>query len=143
MTHPIGNPIGKAFVLSTLAGLALMSTAVQAEDSIGSHEYRNSCATCHGANGQGDGPMAQWLTKAPADLTQLSASNNGEFPFEKVFQMIDGRNPNMAHGDREMPIWGSRFSQEYAGTGGGLDAESVVYGRILSVVYHIQTLQQK
>ncbi len=35
----------------------------------GAHLYQSLCAQCHGAGGQGDGPLAKRLQPAPADLT--------------------------------------------------------------------------
>ncbi len=71
--------------------------------------YASYCAACHGAEGRGDGPMAPVLMVAPADLTQLSASNGGVFPVVRVVQQIDGRDPMLAHGG-EMPLFGDFFA---------------------------------
>ena len=35
----------------------------------GEELWRNNCAGCHGSEGSGDGPAAQWLLPAPTDLT--------------------------------------------------------------------------
>jgi mono/diheme cytochrome c family protein len=73
------------------------------------HAY---CATCHGNDAKGQGPMAQALKSVPADLTKISARNAGKFPFLKVQQMISGQSPVVvSHGNREMPVWGPVFSQ--------------------------------
>jgi hypothetical protein len=50
--------------------------------------------------------FALFLKKAPADLTMLSASNNGVFPAERTYEAIDGRREVGEHGTREMPVWG-------------------------------------
>jgi hypothetical protein len=34
--------------------------------------------------------MSTILTVAPADLTQIRKQNNGEFPFWRVYKIIDG-----------------------------------------------------
>jgi len=48
------------------------------------------------------------------------------------------------HGTREMPIWGARYAEEdYERYGTAFGAEDVVRGRILQLVYFIQSLQQK
>jgi len=70
------------------------------------HEY---CAACHGVDGKGNGPAAPALTKAPADLTQLAAHNNGKFPDVRVSRYIEGMDTVQAHGTRDMPIWGDVF----------------------------------
>ena len=67
---------------------------------------------CHGKEGKGDGPAAKALTKAPADLTKLAASNNGMFPDVKVRRYIEGLDDVAAHGTRDMPMWGRSVDRE-------------------------------
>ena len=57
----------------------------------GELEFHRSCASCHGREGKGTGPMAKFLTMKPADLTKLSKRNGGTFPFWQVYRTIDGR----------------------------------------------------
>jgi hypothetical protein len=84
--------------------------------------------------------MADLLKKAPANLTQLSEKNGGQYPFWRVYRTIDGREEVMAHGPRTMPIWGARFLSEEGGA--PLD-EHTVLGRILALVYYVESLQKK
>jgi len=113
-------------------------------ETIGSDEYRISCLNCHGEGGKGDGPMMELLTKKPSDLTVLAKNNEGEYPFVKVYQTIDGRVTVPGHGTRAMPIWGARYAEEdYERYGTAFGAEDVVRGRILQLVYYIQSLQEK
>ena len=113
-------------------------------ETIGSDEYRVSCLHCHGEGGTGDGPMMELLTKKPSDLTVLAKNNGGDYPFVRVYQTIDGRLTVPGHGTREMPIWGARYAEEdYERYGTAFGAEDVVRGRILQLVYFIQSLQQK
>ena len=58
---------------------------------IGKIEYQTSCASCHGAGAKGDGPMSNELKKRPTDLTGLAKKNNGVFPLNSVYRIIDGR----------------------------------------------------
>ena len=99
----------------------------------GQNEYLNHCVSCHGQTGKGDGPVAKSLSKAPADLTKISAVNGGIFPAERIYEVIDGRREVGAHGTREMPVWGraTRF------------AAAIVRDRIRAVVNYIATLQGK
>jgi cbb3-type cytochrome c oxidase subunit III len=106
----------------------------------GQREYQYSCAVCHGQDGSGSGPMAQLLKKSPPDLTQLRKNNRGQFPFWRVYRMIDGREEVMAHGTRTMPVWGAHFLSE---AGGGPLDEDRVLGRILSLVYYLESLQDQ
>ncbi len=82
----------------------------------GKNEYQSSCATCHGTDAKGNGPITPLLNVVPPDLTVLAKNNNGVFPFRTVYQVIDGRQPIKsgtkpikAHGPRDMPIWGNRY----------------------------------
>lgn len=143
----------KLSVLALLIGLLfVISEAAAEEDLIGASEYRVSCLSCHGVGGKGNGPMAKFLTIKPSDLTQLANTNGGQYPelkagrypFTKVFQVIDGRTVVSGHGDRAMPVWGSRYLAEESGAYGPyLGAyEQTVRGRILELVYYIQSIQQ-
>ncbi len=67
------------------------------------------CAVCHGTAGKGDGPVANALTKRPVDLTQLSRNNGGTFPEVRLMGYISGEETVVAHGNRDMPIWGELF----------------------------------
>jgi mono/diheme cytochrome c family protein len=106
----------------------------------GQQEYQAYCATCHGAQGKGDGPMSTILTVVPADLTQIRKKNNGEFPFWRVYKIIDGRDMVRGHGARGMPVWGAYFLSE---EGGGYLDEDRVIGRVLGLVYYLQSIQEK
>ena len=45
--------------------------------------YLKFCATCHGTNGQGDGPLADKLTPKPADLVERAAHHSdGDFAWK-------------------------------------------------------------
>lgn len=74
----------------------------------GAELYRNHCATCHGIEATGKGPMAGVLVIKPTDLTQLQAGNDGVFPIERVVRRIDGRDPLVSHGS-PMPVYGFFF----------------------------------
>ncbi|MFP7570117.1 c-type cytochrome [Marivita sp. S2033] len=70
--------------------------------------YQTHCATCHGREAQGQGPLAGALLLQPVDLTTLSADNGGEFPLERVVKRIDGTDPLVSHGS-PMPVFGPYF----------------------------------
>jgi mono/diheme cytochrome c family protein len=53
-------------------------------------DYATYCASCHGARGRGDGPLAAGLARRPADLTRIAARNGGVFPTIRVMSTIDG-----------------------------------------------------
>ena len=77
------------------------------------------------------------MKKRPADLTLLSRRNNGAFPDEKVFNIIDGRKGN-AHADSDMPAWGEVFTKASESAG----AENTA-ARIDTLVKYLVTLQTK
>jgi mono/diheme cytochrome c family protein len=74
--------------------------------------YKAYCATCHGIDGKGFGPMTEWLKIKAPDLTRLSIREGGKFPLARVQRIIAGdQNITAGHGTREMPIWGPVFSK--------------------------------
>ena len=78
----------------------------------GDNLYKTYCASCHGEDAKGNGPMAVWLKVEPADLTRIAARNGGNFPLARVDRIISGQEPlPSGHGTRAMPIWGPVFSQ--------------------------------
>jgi mono/diheme cytochrome c family protein len=78
----------------------------------GSKLYKIYCASCHGEDAKGHGPMAVWLKVPPTDLTRIAARNGGEFPLVQVNRTISGEAAVLSgHGTRAMPIWGPVFSQ--------------------------------
>ena len=77
---------------------------------LGEMEYLSSCAACHGLDGNGKGPLSAELKSQPADLTILAKTNDGVFPVNAIYEVIDGRKAIKAHGTREMPIWGFRYT---------------------------------
>ena len=108
----------KALKFSTIiAGVAMVATSMiaNAADDVGKREYDNNCVACHGVMGKGDGPYAGIINTRIPDLTVLQKSNGGVFPFNRVFEAIDGRAEVAAHGSRDMPIWGQEYSEKAVG----------------------------
>lgn len=130
--------------LALAAILALCAAPAAAQDfSYGAALFRDHCAACHGAQGRGDGPVADALVVAPRDLTGLAEAAGG-FPFSAVYQAIDGRRDIAAHGSREMPVWGDLFRAEALPRTmhPGVEAEEIVQARLLALVYFLQTVQR-
>jgi mono/diheme cytochrome c family protein len=84
-------------------------------DLAGRDAFLRYCASCHGSEGRGDGPLAATLSKPPADLTQLAKRNGGIFDEHATLEAIDGRKEVAAHGTRDMPVWGAVFEREQTG----------------------------
>ena len=98
--------------------------------------FKEYCAVCHGNDAKGGGPAADALKKRPADLTQLSRKNNGAFPELHVMNFIKGQDVVAAHGSRDMPIWGTIFSQMSSN-------QDLVQVRTYALVKYIEQLQAK
>lgn len=75
----------------------------------GEQSFRVYCSSCHGRQAKGDGPLAKDLRTQPANLTELSERNDGEFPFEMVIDTIDHGRTVRGHGNKDMPAWGDAF----------------------------------
>ena len=140
--------------MSTIAhALALMigvsTTAAIAADKlvdVGKSEYEGACAVCHGIAGKGNGPAAVQLKNSVPDLTVLARNNKGVFPFDRVYQIIDGRQEVKTHGTREMPIWGQSFnmqSSRYFDNYLPFDKESAARSRILALTEYVYRLQAR
>lgn len=117
---------------SALVGLA---APMQPQPYSGNGDFQTYCASCHGTSAKGDGEIAKWLTKKPADLTQLSRRNGGVFPEEKAFKSVDGRS---SHSGSDMPVWADVFAKATESAG-----EKNAAARIEVLVKYLETLQVK
>src|ERR1039458_3785252 len=78
-----------AIIASAVIGFDACALAQDID--IGKIEYQSSCAACHGADGKGKGVFSAALKATPTDLTVLTKNNNGVFPVNAVYEVIDGR----------------------------------------------------
>jgi mono/diheme cytochrome c family protein len=74
--------------------------------------YRSYCASCHGVDGGGNGPVAQSLVMRPTDLRKLTITNGGKFPVYRVVKTLGGADEITAHGGKQMPVWGPAFREK-------------------------------
>ncbi len=107
-------------------------------DYSGEEIYLRFCASCHGVDGQGAGPVAASLNVVIPDLTNLAARYGGEFPAGIVRDIVDGRADVVAHGPRTMPVWGYEFWIE---EGGDITAEAEARAAINRLVGYLGDLQ--
>ncbi len=126
--------------LAAIGMLAFAGSAIA--DELGKEEYLNSCASCHGVEGGGDGPLAEFLISPVPGLRGLSAANDGKFPMLDVIHTIDGRQGTRGHGF-PMPVWGKQFAIDADVEGlGAYGTEATVRGRILSIAYFLESIQE-
>jgi len=132
---------------ATAVLIALPAAAPAAEKSLGQREYEAKCVMCHGAAGKGGGWFAPYLKTAMPTLTLLKRNNSGVFPFDSVYQVIDGRREVLVHGPRDMPVWGAVYRVEsdkqfdvYSGQ--YMIDEGVIRARILALIEYISRLQE-
>lgn len=131
----------------TVLGLIVPALTHAADMSLGQREYESKCVMCHGATGKGEGWLAGHLKRRPPSLARLKSDNGGVFPFDHVYQVIDGRKEVQLHGPREMPVWGGVYRVEsdkvYDSPLGQYFADDgIVRARILALIEHISRLQE-
>ncbi|HAX21729.1 MAG TPA: hypothetical protein DCY64_15810 [Hydrogenophaga sp.] len=129
-----------------LAGSAQAQAPTQRPGDPGRWDFENSCASCHGEAGRGDGPLAPHLVARPSDLTRLAQRNGGVFPKDRVAAMIDGRGTADIglHGTREMPAWGRVYFDRVKKVGGTEEqAERAAQRRIDDLIDHLERMQRK
>ena len=130
----------RAAVAAGTVGAPLVSEGISLE--LGRRDFVNYCAACHSVSGTGDGTLAEFLTLATPDLTKLARLNAGQFPEERVREVIDGRADVKVHGMRDMPVWGDWFNAEAVSQDTDREArELVVQDRIQSLVNYIKSIQ--
>ena len=127
--------------LLAIATTALLAQQALAQEHVpssvsGSYLFKTYCATCHGKEGKGDGPLASSLRFAPSDLTLLAKRGGGSFPTEQVFRTIDGRKPVKGHGGPDMPVWGDAFKGSVDGF-----TEEKVKAKIDALVDFLKSIQ--
>ena len=102
----------------------------------GAAVFSTYCVSCHGSLARGDGPLAVSMKRKPANLTEIAKRNGGEFPTDRVFRTIDGRQKVRGHGGPDMPEWGDAFGRSSEAG----DAERVK--RVIqSLVDYLQSIQ--
>lgn len=75
----------------------------------GAETFGTYCASCHGKQGKGDGPVAAALKIAPSDLTALARKYEGKFPRGYVSAVLIFGKRVASHGSNDMPVWGAKF----------------------------------
>lgn len=99
----------RTFGIAVFAVLLAGAAGATGEEFSGARMFQTYCASCHGADGKGFGPVAPALKAKLPDLTRIAKRNKGEFPSFRINHIIDGYEVQAAHGSRDMPVWGDFF----------------------------------
>jgi mono/diheme cytochrome c family protein len=103
----------------------------------GAKIFRYHCAACHGADGRGHGPASVALKHPVPDLTLISQRSGRKFLYQRVKEIIEGKKPGLlAHGNREMPIWGPIFHEVESDQDWG-------EVRLDAITKYLESIQQK
>jgi mono/diheme cytochrome c family protein len=124
-----------------LLGLVLLGAAsISRADEVteGRALYLRNCASCHGVKADGNGPVARALTTKVSDLRFLSARYGNPLPEDQIARFIDGRADVIAHGPRDMPVWGDKVWQYPEGKGNELQ----VTPRVAALIAYLQSIQK-
>lgn len=138
MPRPQLRVIGVLLALVTVA--ARGASALSEEIAQGRTYFMRYCASCHGAEADGRGFVARALSYPPPDLRHLGEGNDTSLLADRLVEVIDGRKIVVAHGEREMPVWGERFDDIKAE---GAAREKVVRERINAIVAYLLSIQVK
>jgi mono/diheme cytochrome c family protein len=142
------------FAISAAFAQQSVTTQQGPRADLGKLWYVSNCATCHGLTGNGDGPMALYLTRKVPDLTTLARRNNGVLPVSEMYDVIVGQKQIPSHGSREMPVWGQEFREQGSKEHGVVvgdrylgifpfDEEAYVRARVLTIIEYINRIQVK
>ena len=122
-----------------VGGMAAAFDAVTLDEYSGEELFGRFCASCHGEQARGDGPVSRSLNVAVPDLTTIAVRYD-EFPAGLIRDVIDGRGIDLrSHGTRTMPVWGYEFWVE---EGGDVNAQRAVRSAIEKLVEHLRSIQR-
>ena len=120
---------------STQTGRSSLTPTLTPESLTGRDSFDRFCASCHGVDGRGGGPVASALRTPPPDLTTLARREGGTFPRERVAAFVEGTDRvSLTHGSSDMPVWGRTLR--------GLDSSDArIKVRLANLVAYVESLQ--
>jgi mono/diheme cytochrome c family protein len=136
--------IMRAKKITGLIALLMLAGTADAADYVamsGKELYARFCASCHGTEGRGDGPVAAAFKVEVPDLTLIARRAGGEYPRDRIARVIDGRHIIGAHGTRTMPVWGEDFSSLEIGNPDAERSTRLIIGRLADYVLLLQRPQ--
>ena len=104
----------------------------------GEETYFRFCASCHGEEGQGDGPVSEGIPIHVPDLTLLRQRHGDEFPERALRRIIDGRDVVIYHGTRYMPVWGYEFWVEEGADDAAAQRVEIIIRNLIDYLESIQ-----
>ena len=117
-----------------------LAACVDRDEPTGAQDFATFCAACHGISGRGDGEAAAGLDRKPADLTGLSARNNGVFPGTRVMGKIWGYTGGH-NGTSPMPQFGPLLQGDLVPYDGGDGIATPTPVRLVAIAEYLRTLQ--
>jgi len=131
----------KELILAFGAVLLIAQSALAADNDVtdGHRYFIQYCASCHGQDGLGDGPVAKSLSMPPANLRKLGDKYGMPLPAHRIAELIDGRDTIRAHGTHAMPVWGERLYE----VGHGEQGEVGIGAVIAKIIAYLDTIQDR
>jgi hypothetical protein len=109
----------------------------------GEAAYSRFCAVCHGFDGKGNDEQLVDLQHRPPDLTLITQRNGGQFPWLRLYTIINSQESVDAHGIKEMPEWNEVFDlRNWDSQDNDEFAEEIVYGRIFVLLMYLNSIQE-
>lgn len=127
--------------LAVAVGLASGASHAQQPEAPnpGRDAYLQFCASCHGPDAEGSGPLAGELRTAPPDLTRLTERFGSPLNRQRLLERIDGRDMARAHGSTDMPVWGRKLGARTPRTQG---TEVQTRGTLLIIIDWLASIQK-
>jgi cytochrome c553 len=126
--------------MSLISLTACLPTEPKAPPS-GADDFISFCSACHGAGGKGDGEVAATLATRPADLTRLSARNDGAFPMTRVMAKIWGYTGGQSDA-AVMPQFAALLDSDLVPYDSGDGILTPTPLRLVQIAEHIRALQE-
>jgi mono/diheme cytochrome c family protein len=145
---PNQNPLGESMTpkvwrltFALICALLFARPALSAGPDVadGHRYFVRYCASCHGTDGLGDGPVAKSLATPPANLRKLGDKYGMPLPTHRIAELIDGRDTARAHGSHEMPVWGAKLYE----LGHGEKGETGIGEVIGKIIAYLNTIQDR
>ena len=131
--------LGLIFTLGAALSIAQPALSADQDVSDGHRYFVRYCASCHGTDGLGDGPVAKSLATPPPNLRKLGDKYGMPLPSHRIAELIDGRDTAKAHRTRDMPVWGERLYE----LGQGDMGETGIGDVIAKIIAYLNAIQDR